>query len=110
MINKNLELIRRIWGLKQNEMSELLKVTQPMYQTYEGGTRNPDVDFFIRLSDYTGITVKRLRMELIGNKEIPDKPFLDSESNEITEEMAKYGNDIWKAITDIHKQVSKATH
>lgn len=106
MISKNLELIRRIWGLKQNEMSELLNVTQPMYQTYEGGTRNPDVDFFIQLSDFTGITVKRLRREVVGNKEIPEKPIKDFEASEVHEEMAKYGNDIWKAIIAIDKRTS----
>jgi transcriptional regulator with XRE-family HTH domain len=74
MLSKNLETIRRMWGFNQKELADLLGVTQPMYQTYEKGTREPSTDFLIDLEGLTGFPIRRLWRETIDLKELPRQP------------------------------------
>ncbi len=106
-----------MWGLNQRELAEILGVTQPMYQTYEKGSREPSADFLIDLEDITGFSIKRLWRETIDIKEIPRQPLrlnrykMDEDVGQMDEDSGLYGEikKMKESLQELERKVL-ATH
>ena len=61
-----LKELRADKGLKQSEISELLKVTESTYSNWEQGRREPDIDSIIALAKYFNVTAG----QLLGTEEL----------------------------------------
>ena len=56
----NLKEIRKQRNLSQKAISDYLNCSQVVYSRYESGSREPPIDFLIKLADFYGITLDEL--------------------------------------------------
>lgn len=47
-------------GKKQREMAALLNIKVRSYQAYEGGTREPSIDYLIQIADFLQVPLDYL--------------------------------------------------
>lgn len=65
---ENLQLIREENGFEKDRVARYLGVTKNTYARYESGSRTPDIETLIKLSDLFGCTVDDLvRVERSGD-------------------------------------------
>lgn len=60
MLKDKLKLLRKDRKLKQQQISEILNVTQSAYGFYETGSREPKIDTLIKLADYYDVSIDYL--------------------------------------------------
>ena len=61
--------LRKERKVTQQEMADALNITQPTYNKYEKGTREPDMKTLIRIADYYGISLDLLTGRYKRNNE-----------------------------------------
>lgn len=59
-IYANLRIEREAHSLKQEEVANILKITQQQYQLYESGKREMPMHLFIALAKFYGVTLDEL--------------------------------------------------
>lgn len=89
-LGRNIKKVRKRWGMDQNVFSEFMGLTKGMISTYERGNNDPRIPFLIRLSDLTGIQVKRLYEEEILLSEIPAEPLKEWQLPAVSESPVRY--------------------
>lgn len=73
-LGKNIELIRRSWGLNQDEFGILLGATRGMISSYETKGIEPKISFLVRLYKLSGIEMTILCLDELDKDDIPNKP------------------------------------
>lgn len=75
MIGDNIKLLRRIRGLSQKELAELINVAPATLWNIENGTRNPSLDMLYKLADALCVSI----INLLLSKEEIDRFYYDAE-------------------------------
>lgn len=70
-IPHNLKTIRGKYRISQEAFGELLGATRSMVNNYEAGQSTPQLDFLLRLSSLTGISVDFLFYKQIREEDLP---------------------------------------
>ena len=86
-ISVNMAMIRDVWSLTQEDVSDLLNCTRSQISSYEGGRLEVPAEIIFRLEDLTGIVGRRLFYEELKRSLIYYKPLLkESERISMMEE------------------------
>ena len=67
--SERLAFCRKSKNLKQKQMAEFLGIGERAYQNYEYGTREPDLETFVRLADFFNVSLDYLA----GQSDKPDR-------------------------------------
>ncbi len=65
---KNLFILRKTSGLTQEQISSKLNISRQAYSNYETGTRTPDLDTLLRISQLYNISLDTLIIHSVGDK------------------------------------------
>lgn len=57
---QNLKYLREQKGMNQNEMADVLEISQSAVGNWEQNHRKPDIEMIIRLAEYFGVTLDDL--------------------------------------------------
>ena len=57
---QNIRCCRKKKGLNQNEMAEILGISQSAIANWEKGSRSPDIEMIVRLADYFKVSLDDL--------------------------------------------------
>lgn len=77
MIGDNLKLIRESEKLNKRQMAQLLDLPYTTYNNYETGTRDPNSDILIKLSETFDVSVDFLLGRETNSKYLNDKKYID---------------------------------
>lgn len=72
-MNESIRQHRVSRNFTRQQIADLLEVSLRTYQTYETGTREPNISNLVKIADFYNISLD----ELIGRK-FPEKPLMDS--------------------------------
>jgi transcriptional regulator with XRE-family HTH domain len=113
-LGSNIRLIRKKWGLSQEELGERLEVKGQSVSTYEKGTTEPRLQFLMKLSEMAGVSINDLCERPLRKKEIPEKPLYRPKTAtppEVREPVVAYEplqpEDIAEPLYNIHILVSR---
>lgn len=108
-LSNNLKLIRKKWKLNQTDFASLFGLNKGNISNYERDQNVPDIAFFIRLQDLTGINAKALCYIELKSQDILDQPLKDSSSkvNVSMVEEPKVSYLSRQDLYDFHKLVEK---
>jgi len=76
MFKTNIERIRSVWKLRQDEIGKLFGVSQKTISGYEAGKSEPSISTGLRISKLTGFTIQELVEDEIQFERIPKSPLL----------------------------------
>jgi transcriptional regulator with XRE-family HTH domain len=74
LIHERLKELRNELKLKQNEVAEKLSIASTTYSNYEQGTRNPDWQMLVKLSDFYCVSIDYIICRTNNRNEIITKP------------------------------------
>jgi hypothetical protein len=77
----NLILIRSVWGINRPQLGQLLNCTGNQIAGYERGAMIIPATLLLALEIKTGIVPNRLYFEYLLRTEIPQYPFIESNSS-----------------------------
>lgn len=73
-LGSNIRLIRKKWGLSQEELGKRFDLKGQSISTYEKGTAEPNINFLIQLSEMAGISINVLCLKHLEENEAPESP------------------------------------
>lgn len=91
---RQLKIIRNQNKLTQQQVADVLGISRSAYCGYETGRRSPDMDTFMKLSEFYGISVDKF-IGKIPAKYVYDDEFVDSQPE------ARYLAQLSKEETDL---------
>lgn len=90
MIGKNLELIIKHWGMKQEGFADLFpNMNRFKISSYVNSKSKPSVEFMIILRRLTGLEIELLYLGEVSKEEIPPAPLVDQVINELKKDYKK---------------------
>lgn len=99
MLSENIKKYRKLRGLSQEQLAEVLDVSRQSVSKWETGIAQPDADNLILLASVLGTTVEALSAEVQAGNEI---------NNEKIASMLYYGEKIiWSGQPNIEKKFTK---
>ncbi len=115
MIGKNLELIIKRWGMKQQGFADLFpNMNRFKISSYVNGTSRPSVEFMIILKRLTGLEIELMYLGELDQTEVPPAPL----TTQVFEDLKnKYQNkeyrapqtlpELFERVTNMEKQMEK---
>ena len=80
MFSRNLKLIRKVWGLNQDDFGKLFNVTRGAINQYEVSRSEPRIWVIIELQILTGINAQDIYYSELNKDMIPKHPLSDYET------------------------------
>lgn len=78
ILGHNIKMIRKKWGMYQDEFGKLFEVSGPVVGHYETGTTTPKLPFLIELERLSGIPIYSMYTREISDNEITVGPIQSS--------------------------------
>ncbi len=109
LIGKRLKELRKLKGLKQEELGNLVNVTKVSICCYEKEKRTPNLETFEDLLNIFNVSAdyllgKDLKVKVVKEEEIPYTISMSKEDVQILEEI-KADKDLYKRLVDDPKRV-----
>ena len=114
MIGKNIELIIKRWGMKQQGFADLFpNMNRFKVSSYVNGTSRPSVEFMIILKRLTGLEIELLYLGELEPAEIPPSPLAANVFEELTNKYQKEYRapqtlpELFERVTNMEKVMEK---
>ncbi len=114
MIGKNIELIIKRWGMKQQGFADLFpKMNRFKISSYVNNTSKPSVEFMIILKRLTGLEIELLYLGEIDKEEIPPAPLVNQVSEDLERDYRRNYKapqtlpELFERVTRMEKQMDK---
>lgn len=73
-LGHNIRLVRKKWGLNQDQFGARFDIKGQSISTYEKGTAEPKLAFLLQFSEKTGVSVNDLCTKPLDESQLPDTP------------------------------------
>lgn len=74
ILYRNLQFVRKVWGLTQSQFGKYFNLTRPQVASYEQGHAQPKLDFLFFFSDVLGIELNEIVKQNLTIEQIPASP------------------------------------
>lgn len=99
---QNLKYLREKNGMNQNEMADILGISQPAIGNWEQNNRKPDIEMIIRLAEYFGVSLDDLVLKELK----PPIPLYASNLKYMRMRYGMFQTDIGKLIGVGQREIS----
>ena len=101
---KNLWTLRKVHGLRQEDLAKALGISRDMMSYYESKAKNPTVEFVLLVADYFKVSTDELLREQANQI---TKPGPTSHLEHLLSQIRELPNDKQKAVTTILEMALK---